>query len=132
MKTHLLLITSVIVILWSPKRYSRDYIIYNIVQNVPMGIPNEIIKKNYYINMGSQQGISSGAILDVYRIISRLDPYETKKRYHYKIKVGELEIVHTENETSIAQLKNLNLSEKAPLLEIESLIIGDHVGVKIN
>ena len=132
MRINLLIASIVISLLWNSKRYAQDYIIYNVVQNIPMGTPNEIIKKNYYINMGQQQGLSKGTILNVHRIIGRLAPHKTEKRYHYKIKVGELEIIHTENEVSIAQIKALNIGKDTPLLEIQSMIIGDHVSVKTN
>ena len=118
--------------LWAPKRHAQDYIIYNVVQNIPMGTPSETIKKNYYVNIGQQQGLSKGTTLNVHRIIGRLAPHKTEKRYHYKIKVGELEIIHTENEVSIAQIKALNIGKNTPLLEIQSMIIGDHVSVKTN
>ncbi len=97
-----------------------------------MGYPEEIIKKNYYINLGQQQGLSKGTILDVHRVVSRTLSDKTEKKYQYKIKIGELEVIHTENEASIAQMKGLNLEKDAPLLEIQSMIIGDQVSVKIN
>jgi len=61
--------------------HPREYIIYSVAQDIPMGIENEVINKNYYINMGIKQGLDQGTILDVFRIISRVDPYKTKKRY---------------------------------------------------
>jgi hypothetical protein len=80
--------------------FSRDYIIYSVAQELPMGVENEKLKKNYYINMGNNQGLEQGTVLDVFRVISRLDPYETKKRYNYKVKIGEIEVVHSVRHTS--------------------------------
>lgn len=112
---------------------SRDYVIYSIVQDFPMGEPNEIIKKNFYINMGSNQGIMKGAVLDVFRNIARNDPYTNKKTYYHSVKIGELQVLHSENENAIATLKqNLKEDLTAPLFEIKKFMIGDKVAVKID
>jgi hypothetical protein len=118
--------------MFSTKRAkAKDYIIYSVVQDLPMGEENEIIKKNYYINMGNNQGLEEGSVLDVFRVISRLDPYETKKRFNYKVKIGEVKILHTEDDSSIATLQKINNSATSPLFEIPALMIGDRVDVKI-
>lgn len=113
--------------------FARDYIIYSIAQDIPMGYEDEVIQKNYYVNMGTKQGLESGTVLDVFRIISRLDPYETKKRYNYKVKIGELEVIHTEEDSAITNLRSVNDSSKKGLFfDVQGLMIGDHIGVKIN
>lgn len=113
--------------------FARDYIIYSIAQDIPMGHDNEIIQKNYYVNMGEKQGLEKGTILDVFRIISRLDPYETKKRYNYRVKIGELEVLHTEDDSAITNLKTVDGNqEKGLFFDVQGMMIGDHIGVKVN
>ena len=112
--------------------FARDYIIYSIAQDIPMGLENEEVKKNYYINMGDKQGLDKGTILDVFRVISRLDPYETKKRYNYRVKVGELVILHTEENSAIANLNDLESPESKVYYEVPGMMIGDHVEVKVD
>ena len=116
---------------FTTKGFTRDYIIYSVAQELPMGIENEHIKKNYYINMGNNQGLEQGTVLDVFRIISRLDPYETKKRYNYKVKIGEVEVLHSEDESSITTLKMINDSATSPMFDIPALMVGDKVNVKV-
>lgn len=110
---------------------AKNYIIYSVVQDLPMGEDNEVIKKNYYINMGNNHGLEKGSVLDVFRVISRIDPYETKKRYKYKVKIAEVKVLHAEDESSIATLLEINNKASAPLFEIPALMIGDRVDVKI-
>lgn len=131
-KINLQFITFLIFSFTASMGFARDYIIYSIAQDIPMGHDNEKIEKNYYINMGQKQGLEKGTILDVYRIISRLDPYETKKRYNYKVKVGELEVLHTEDDSAITGLKNLESNTSDVYYEISNFMIGDHVGVKVD
>ncbi|EQC46980.1 hypothetical protein M899_0158 [Bacteriovorax sp. BSW11_IV] len=110
--------------------FARDFIIYSIVQEVPM-YKGHSPKKNFYINVGNQQGVFPGNTLEVFRVESRNDPYETKTRYNYKVKVGELEVVHSEKDSAIAIMSKLEDGEKAPLKEINNVMIGDLVDVKV-
>lgn len=111
--------------------FARDYIIFSIAQDLPMGFENEVIKKNYYVNIGNQQGVNTGAQLEVFRVVSRLDPYENKKRYNFKIKIGEIEVLHSEENSAIGVLKSVSKGSDSPYFEISQFMIGDHVGVKV-
>jgi hypothetical protein len=111
---------------------AKDYQIYSIMQDVPMGYENEIIRKNYYINMGTGQGLSKGTVLDVYRSLSLQNPYDGSKRVNYKVKVGTLEVIHSEGEAAIAYKKKFNNDEaKDPYAEIYDFMIGDTVKVSV-
>lgn len=94
-----------------------------------MGTEGEVVKKNYYVNIGGQQGVKEGSILDVYRTISRVDPYSSKQRYNYKIKIGQLKVLHSEDSAAIGMLKQIKSGEDAPLYEIDNFMIGDIVSV---
>lgn len=112
--------------------FARDYIIYSIAQDIPMGTPNEQIRKNYYINMGATQGIERGTLLDVFRTVSMNDPYESKKRYNYRIKIGELKVIHTDQSAAIAVLQNLDHDDESPfVVEVHNFMIGDRVNVQV-
>lgn len=109
---------------------ASDYLIYSVMQEVPMGDGTNP-KKNYYLNIGKNQGVSSGATLDVFRTIVRSDPYETKKRYNYKVKIGELEVIHFDDDASIAISKKLINDEKSPLTDVANFMIGDNVSINV-
>jgi hypothetical protein len=55
--------------------FARSYVIFSMAQDLPMGFDNEVIRKNYYVNLGASQGIKKDSILDVFRIISIQNPY---------------------------------------------------------
>ncbi len=132
MKNYLQIILFIIFTFTASMGFARDYIIYSIAQDIPMGHEREEVKKNYYINMGDKQGLDKGTILDVFRVISRLDPYETKKRYNYRVKVGELTVLHTEENSAITSLNDLESPESKVYYEVPGLMIGDHVEVKVD
>ena len=107
---------------------ASSFLIYSIMHEVPMGDGIQP-KKNYYIKIGRNQGTKVGSVLNVYRTITQSDPYETKKRYDYNVKVGELEIIHQDSEASIAIAKSFQKGEKTPLLDIDNFMVGDQVSV---
>lgn len=106
---------------------AKDYVIYSISQDIPMGNKNEVIRKNFYLDMGKNQGVTKGSVLDVFRVVSILDPYENKKRFNHKIKVGELKVLHAEDGSSIGVLSKLESPDETPLFEISNVMIGDVV-----
>ena len=121
----------ILLMLYSASSISNDFIVYSISQEVPMGDPNEKIKKNYYFNIGGDQGLQKGNFLEVFRIVSQVDPYDTKKRYYYRIKIGEVKVIHIEDRSSIGVLAFLEESSDTPVLDIPTIMIGDRVNVKI-
>ncbi|AYF43191.1 MULTISPECIES: hypothetical protein [Halobacteriovorax] len=111
---------------------ANDYMIYSVEHELPMTNDVSEIQKNYYVNIGEKQGIKNGTLLDVYRIIILNDPYDKERRYRHKMKVGQLEVIHHDGDTSIAITKNFNSEEKRPILEISSFMVGDQVSVNLN
>lgn len=112
--------------------FARNHLIYTVEEEVPMGYENEITKKNYYVNMGANQGVKPGTILDVFRIISKSNPYDNLKRVNYKVKIGELKVLHSDEEAAIGSIKKMKLGDEDPLFEIRGFMIGDSVSVSIN
>jgi hypothetical protein len=110
---------------------AREHVIYSVEEEVPMGEENEIQKKNYYINMGNNQGLKNGTILEVFRIISKANPYDNLKRINYKVKIGELKVLHSDDEAAIGSSQSVRLSINDPLFEVRNFMIGDHVSVKV-
>ena len=111
--------------------FARDFIIFSIVQDLPMGYEEEVVNKNFYVNIGSNQGVAEGTTLDVFRTISRLDPYKRKQRYKYKIKIGELQVLHSEKDSAIATLKETNVGKDLKVYDIGSFMVGDKVNVSV-
>jgi hypothetical protein len=89
------------------------------------------LNKNFYINVGSKQGVEQGTVLDVFRKTLLEDSYRTKKNYQYNIKVGQLEVIHAEDESSIAKLHSMNDKPTDLQLDVEAIMIGDKVEISL-
>lgn len=114
--------------------FAENYMIYSISQDFPMGFENEVLKKNFYVNIGEEQGVRSGTELNVYRTISRNNPFAKEKmeRVNFQVKVGELKVIHTQGGNAIAEFNNFKTINPNLFLEVNSLMIGDHVSVKVD
>ncbi len=110
---------------------ARSYVIFSMAQDLPMGFDNEVVRKNYYINMGTGQGVKRDSVLDVFRIISVQNPYDNKKRVNYKVKIGELKVLHSSDEAAIATVNEYE-KEKTPIFELDQFMIGDHVAINVD
>jgi hypothetical protein len=121
----------VFLVLMGTTGIAKDYIIYSIGQEVSLGNKDEKIRKNYYINMGQKQGLRNGTVLEVYRKLSRMDPYDRNNQYHYKVKVGKISIIHSETSASIANQIKFDNNLDSPLTEINSFMIGDIVNISV-
>ena len=111
--------------------FARDHQIFTVAEDLPMGFENEILRRNYYVDIGSDQGVDEGTVLDVYRTISKSNPYNNEKRVNYRVKIGELEVLHAEDASAIGIVKTFEGGKKAPLFEISGFMIGDMVTVKV-
>lgn len=127
MKILLILTT----LLTSQNIWARSYVIFSLAQDMSMGLENEVIRKNYYVNMGTGQGVKKDSILDVFRIISIQNPYDNKKRVNYKVKIGELKVIHSSEDASIATLSEYQ-KEDVPVFELPQFMVGDHVAINVD
>lgn len=118
-------------LLFTQSLWARSYVIFSMTQDLPMGVENEVVRKNYYVNLGSGQGIKKDSILDVFRIISIQNPYDNKKRVNYKVKIGELKVIHSSEEAAIATVKDYQ-KEDTPIFETSQFMIGDHVAINVD
>lgn len=110
---------------------ARSYVIFSMAQDLSMGFENEVIRKNYYVNLGKNQGIKKDSVLDVFRIVSIQNPYDNKKRVNYKVKIGELKVLHSSEDAAIATVKEYE-KEDVPIFELNQFMIGDHVAINVD
>ncbi len=111
--------------------FTRDHLIFSVSEDLPMGYENEKLRRNYYVNMGANQGLEKGTVLNVFRVVSKSNPYDNKKRINYRIPIGKLEVIHSEDESAVAYVKQLNMNAKDPIFEINNFMIGDHVTIDV-
>ena len=82
--------------------------------------------------MGKNQGLAKGNIVDVVRTMTRTDPYDGDARYEFKIKIGQLKVLHVEAEAAITTFHNLVDNKETPYVEIPDFMVGDEVKISVD
>lgn len=125
-------LTLLSLLIFSQNLWAKSYVIFSLTQDLPMGHEGEVIRKNYYINMGGGQGVKKDSVLDVFRVVSVQNPYDNKRRVNYKVKIGELKVVHSSEEAAIAVVNNYEKGKETPIFELPQFMIGDHVAINVD
>ncbi len=113
--------------------WAKTFVIFSMNQDLNMGVEDaQPIRKNYFVNMGSNQGVKKDTKLDVFRIISVQNPYDNKKRMNYKVKIGELKVITSSDEAAIAKLEEYESKEETPIFDLDQFMVGDHVAISVN
>jgi hypothetical protein len=112
---------------WATSVSANAFMIFNVSQDLPMGVEDEVIRKNFYVNLGSKQGVRKGTVLDVFRIVSVLNPYDNRRRINHKVKMGQVKVIHAGDESAITTF--YKLEKDTPVFELDQFIVGDHVAV---
>lgn len=104
-----------------------EFAVYQVFRGIDLGESDRPPPKDFFINMGSNQGMKKGAVLDVYRKISSFDNLSQKLVGDHMIPVGRIKVIHSDDKTSIARLDKFVSVDQEPGLLPQAIMIGDVV-----
>lgn len=107
---------------------ANDFVVYSVYRPLDLG-NGEIPLKDYYVNMGTTNGLRSGATLDVYRRMSTYDLANEKLYKDITFKIATLKVIHVEENAAVARLDKLIPAEKTPALSHRYVMIGDRIQI---
>jgi hypothetical protein len=106
---------------------SADFVVYSVYKELDMGNPGETPQKDFYVNLGSAQGVRAGSKLEVLRRLSSYD-LQTEKLYkEVTFPIAHLKIIHVEPNAAIARLDKMLAADKTPAMTPRAVMIGDLV-----
>lgn len=108
--------------------YANDITIFEVQKNIPLN-NDEIVYKDYYINGGATQGVKKGMVLAVFRKSPIHDNLKNKSQGFLMNPMGRLQVVHVEQEFSIARLFAVQDRDVAPITDVEGVMVGDFVDI---
>ena len=106
---------------------ANDAIVYSVYKGIDLGFPNEELQKDFFINLGTNQGIKTGAILEVSRKMPSYDLTTEKLYKDLVFPFAKLRVIHAEKDASIARLETLYPASKTPIINPKGVIVGDIV-----
>ena len=106
---------------------AEDAFIYSVYKGIDLGNPNEILQKDFYVNLGTNQGVHEGTILEVSRKTPSYDLTTEKLYKDLVFAFAKLKVIHAEKDASIARIEKFYPSEVTPVIVPKAVIVGDLV-----
>ena len=104
-----------------------DFMVYSIYKGLDLGNPGETPQKDFYVNIGSAQGVREGGTLDVMRKVATYDLTSQKLYKDVTFAIAKLKVIHVEANAAIARLDKMLPAEKTPALSPRAVMVGDFV-----
>lgn len=106
---------------------ANEHTVYEVFRPIDLGESDRPPPRDIFVNMGSNDGLKKGSILDVYRKISSFDNLTEKVAGDHIIPVGRLKVIHSDAKTAIARVEKFVSVEQEPALLPQTVMIGDLV-----
>lgn len=84
--------------------------------------------KDFYINGGTDAGLSESTVLDIYRKKSLPNP-TTGADYEVAIKVGQVKVIKLYKDVAVTRITDLTSVDDTPVLRYRTIMVGDYAVV---
>ena len=101
--------------------------IYSIYRPIDLGFPGENTPRDYFVNMGANQGVKPGAKLRVLRKAATYDVANQKAFKDMIFPIALLKVIHVESNAAIARLAEYAPVEATPAFSPRAVMVGDLV-----
>jgi hypothetical protein len=108
---------------------AREFSVYNVASALPMGDPGEVRTKDYYVNVGSHQGLKKGDRLEALRRIPSYDLIDQEFSRDLLFPIAVLKIIHLQSNAAICRLERMLPVQKRPSISPVDVMVGDYVRV---
>jgi hypothetical protein len=105
---------------------SSTPIIFDVRKSLPLE-PDEPVYHDFYINAGPEAGFKKGSYVTVVRAIPVQDPLQNTHQATLNVRIGKLEIIHSEKGITVGRLYSELGDDERPTVEFEAIMIGDRI-----
>ena len=106
---------------------AADFTIYSVYRGIYLGNSDEQPEKDFYINMGSAQGVREGTILEVLRRIPTYDELSQQLYRDVTFAIARVKVIHVESKVAVARLDKMLPIDKTPSISPRAIMVGDIV-----
>lgn len=107
-------------------RADAEAVVIEVRKSVSLSKTDKVYK-NYFINGGSAMGLNKGTTVDVLRRVPFHDPIKNSAIGDIRVKVAELEIIHSDAKLSVGKLVFTESAEHRPVVDFDAVMIGDRL-----
>lgn len=105
-----------------------DHIVFGVKTEIPMA-DDERPRRDFYMNIGTNQGVKVGSVLDVFRSVTSSDNINNRSARNVVFKFAKLKIIHAEDDISVGRIIEILPPAKTPIGEYPTVIVGDRVAI---
>lgn len=106
---------------------AADFVVYSVYRGLNMGDPGEVSLKDYYVNVGTRNGVKTGTVLTVLRRTSSYDLGTQKLYKDVTFPIARIKVIHAEEDAAIARLEGFESERSTPAYSPRAIMIGDFV-----
>lgn len=103
---------------------SADVTVFDVRRTLRLS-DHDTVYHDYYLNGGSEAGLSPGMAITVTRRMPLYDSYQNHSAGDLQLKVARLKIIHVQKGLAVGRLMSEFSRENAPLLEDPFIMVGD-------
>ena len=107
---------------------ARDLNVFGTFKELSLGDKDQS-PRDFYINGGTADGLSAGALVDVFRRVPLHDPSTSRPVGDLQIPVARLKIIHSDRNVSVARVHRVFGSKEKPNVDVKGVLIGDRIQV---
>lgn len=100
--------------------------IFDVRKNLALS-DSEKVFRDFYVNGGTEAGITRGMIITVQRRLPLYDTYQNRSAGDLDLKVAKIKIIHVQKGLSVARLHSEFDRSTSPLLEDNFIMVGDRL-----
>lgn len=129
MRIMILTVLATLGLATAPLAQASDFVVYSVYQALDLGNPGDPPQRDYYVNMGSANGLRRGSGLEVSRRVATYDLLNEKLYKDMTLPVAKMKVIHVEANSAICRVEKLAASSVAdmPALSVRAVMVGDIV-----
>ena len=105
-----------------------EHIVFGMKTEIPMSTTDKP-RKDYYMNIGTNQGVKQGTLLDVFRTVTTTDDLNNRSAANIMFRVAKVKVIHAEGEISVGRISEILPPIDVPIGAFPTVVVGDRVAV---
>jgi hypothetical protein len=104
----------------------KEYTVFEVRKTLPLNDKQPVFY-DYYVNMGTENGVKEGDDLAVYRKIPIIDIYRNKAQGDMVVEIARVKVIHVQKTMSVVRIIKKANPKKIPVVPFERIMMGDRV-----
>lgn len=120
-------IVGLLALVLSAHSFAAEPMVYGVYRALDMGEPGEVIRKDFFVNIGTRHGLHIGSKLEVFRKTPSYDLVNNQYHSDVTFPIATLKVIHADANTAIARLDRMKSLDKTPAISPLTVMAGDLV-----